>query len=188
MTYSRPGLVLSVALSVLGFAGLAYLAACDSTETPEESCAHDLNLSVDWTGSEWAVTDTDGGETHTEFEACRGHDVTWTLGTTPDGAPDYFAWIHIAPDAFEASAALDAATGFAVVPKGTPLALRVQDEAPTYPLYYGVLCTNPLSLQINALELATLSNDLSQRNFRGMREFQRLTFAQQDSPPRMIIR
>lgn len=178
-SYSRSP-VLALAFVVVGISGAR---AAPGLEEPLR-CDHDLALVIEWTGTQWAVTDP--STTHPEFEACQGRSVTWTLGATPGDRKHVAAWIQIDPRVFDTSSALDASSGFAIVADGQALTLRIRDDAPLDSLNYAVLCMNLNELSPG--QIKKLGDDVKGRRFGQLRRFENLTFAQQDSPPRMIIK
>ena len=151
---------------------------------PASQCDHDLDLVINWTGSEWALTSP--SPDYPPFEACRGRRVTWTLGDTPGNPNQYLAWVHIAPRFFVADGTLETSTGFAAVTASKPITLRVREDAGSEALEYAVLILNVNAL--NPGQLKKLDEDLRGRRYGQARQFEGLTFVQQGSPPRMIIK
>lgn len=149
--------------------------------------AQDLHFEVTWGGVErgWQVlfvsgnTDPETGEPY----VCRGRQVHWAIGGRPAGeAGRYFAWFHIAPDPFTN---VDS-TGFAVLDGSRGLSLSVAHDTTPDTLYYAALCVNPLALSEGLLQ--NLDQAFEQEDLSALLRFSRLTFASEDSPPKVIIR
>lgn len=170
---------------LLALAGMAPIARATVPGPDPPQCDHDLELVINWTGDEWEIASPSAA--YPPFEACRGRRVTWALGDTPPGNRDHFlAWVHIAPRFFVPDGVLDASTGFATVTASKAVSIRVRDDAPAEHLEYAVLVLNVMHL--NQGFLKQLDEDLRGRRYGQARRFAPLTFVQQGSPPRMIIR
>lgn len=165
-------------------ASVAFTTAhADPVDPPQ--CDHDLELVIKWTGEAWAITSSSAA--YPAFEACRGRSVAWTLGATPPGSRDrVLAWTHIAPTFFEADSTLGASTGFASVSASKAVTLRIREDVPPEHLYYAVLVLNVTDLNPGLLK--QLEKDLRGRRYGQARRFSPLTFVQQGSPPKMVIR
>lgn len=185
--------------------GVVTLPAClpiAQLDSLPPACQQNLALSIEWVpgatpgSGAWEVRDIAATD---QFTVCPRGTVTWSLnpGNAPGTAMHYFAWVQIDRIGFNLSGTAirnyDAQTGFGVVTMNQSLTLPVRDlpsNSNPVTLHYGVLCTNPQSLINNSASLSTLRAALNSQapRYDAMKSFAPLTFVQQASPPKIIIK